>query len=34
MRAHHWIMLLVVAVVAYYIGSKYPSLIPLPKIGG
>lgn len=27
MQGHHWLMLVVVLVVGYFLGSKYPGLI-------
>lgn len=31
MQTHHWLLLIVVFVVAYYVGAKYPGMIS--KVG-
>lgn len=32
MKPHNWIMLIVVLVVGYIVGVKYPSVVPIPGI--
>lgn len=34
MLMKHWLAAAILLVVGYFIGSKYPTLIPIPKIGG